>query len=157
EKELKQVLKIQSNSAEACYLMATVYYYENNLNQALIAVDKAISLNPDYPDARYLYVQISMGAGRAIDSHVRVDRSGQSKTVYDIGKLLSLRKQLNQAIEDGAKFSEAYNLAGDLEMAYSAYRSSTDTPLSKSEDRSEPARLIYLKAMRLFDEALRLA
>src|SRR5581483_10071075 len=157
ERDLKQALKVRTDSAEAYYLLAKIYYLQGSLDQSLSAVDKAFVYQPDYPDARYLYVQITIDAGRAIDSHLRVAPNGQSQTMYDIGKLMSLRKQLAQAIADGAKFSEAYNLAGDLEISYSAYRHQTDTPVSRGEDRSEPVNLLYIKALQDFEEAVRLA
>ena len=58
EKYLNESLKYDANDAQVWYNLAGIYVKRNDYKKALELVNKALALNPDYPEAVKLQSQL---------------------------------------------------------------------------------------------------
>ena len=67
------------------YKLARAYLANNNMNQATLALDQAVSINPDYDDAVLLLAQVNLATGHG------------DKVIEPLNRLLRKRPDLNNA------------------------------------------------------------
>ena len=67
------------------YKLARAYLADNNMNQATVALDQAVSINPDYDDAVLLLGQLNLATGHA------------EKVIEPLNRLLRKRPNLTNA------------------------------------------------------------
>ncbi|KAF5407503.1 MAG: Beta-barrel assembly-enhancing protease [Candidatus Udaeobacter sp.] len=67
------------------YQLARAYVQSNNMNQAMLALDQAVSINPNYDDAVLLLAQINLGTGHG------------DKVIEPMTRLLKRRPDLRNA------------------------------------------------------------
>src|SRR5262249_36190357 len=74
-----------SNVAFIKYTLARAYLQNNNMNQAMMALDQAVSINPDYDDAVLLLGQTNLATGHG------------EKVIEPLTRLLRKRPDLRNA------------------------------------------------------------
>jgi len=155
KKEIELELSTQPNSAEAHYLLGMIYRDLAKPNEAIASLETAIKLRPDYVEAHYLHARTLLDSGRAVTGHLDT-KPNSYRTIYNIDVLLSIRDEIDWAIDHGATYADPYMLAGMLEIGYITYRYHTAIS-EESKGHLEPARDVYVKALYYFDQALKLA
>jgi len=123
KRELKLALSLDKKSAAAHLCLASVHKNENNVEDGIDAVETAIKLQPQYPDAHYLFAEL----------------------LLEKNELVKARREIDLAISQGASFRNAHILSGNIYLAGLNYQSALDSyekalRLSGPEDNSEMLR-----------------
>ena len=124
---IKHALALKPESAEANFIAAQVYWHEGARSQAIEALNKAIGIQPLFPEARLLL----------------------AKCLKEKNRLDDARQEANMAIGQGAPLFPAYRLLAEIDIAkgdFDAASVSLDTALRLSSE-TDPA-----KATKLLDE-----
>jgi tetratricopeptide (TPR) repeat protein len=125
--DVKNVLQINANNAEAYYLMAQVEEQESNWRAVFGNLSKAVELNPDYLDANVKLGEVNIKAGN-------VERAGELAEIsrglspddagaLGLSALVELRKENPDQAEEYALASLAVNPAQEsaISVIYALY------------------------------------
>ena len=121
---IKHALALKPESAEANFIAAQVYWHEGARSQAIEALNKALGLQPVFPDARLLL----------------------AKCLRDANRLDDARMEANMAIGQGAPLFNAYRLLAEIDIAKGDFDAAivsleTALRLSSEPDPAEATRL----------------
>ena len=121
---IKHALALKPESAEANFIAAQVYWHEGARSQAIEALNKAIGLQPVFPDARLLL----------------------AKCLRDANRLDDARMEANMAIGQGAPLFNAYRLLAEIDITKGDFDAAivsleTALRLSSEPDPAEATRL----------------
>ncbi|HZM91510.1 MAG TPA: TonB family protein [Blastocatellia bacterium] len=121
---IKHALALKPESAEANFIAAQVYWHEGARSQAIEALNKALGLQPVFPDARLLL----------------------AKCLRDANRLDDARMEANMAIGQGASLFTAYRLLAEIDITKGDFDAAivsleTALRLSSEPDPAEATRL----------------
>src|SRR5437773_2682709 len=115
---LERLDQTYPDAAPIKYLLARAYFQNKNMNQAKVALDQAVSINPNYDDAVLLLAQANLSTGHP--EPVIEPLTGLLKKHPDLrdaamllaaeGKWDSAEAELQRTLQLDSNFSSAYDL-----------------------------------------------
>jgi TonB family protein len=96
---LKQLLRMNQESAEANYLLALVYMQSYLYDLTMKYLNQAVAIQPIFPEAHFLMAKLS----------------------YEQHDLKKAGEEIETALQQGRNSAEAYKLKGDVEFSNQQY------------------------------------